>query len=382
MEPSVNPLRIAWRRRLPSIGLLLAFALPAVTEARTPTHTPTPITSAVGGIVLVFDTDSLAPAAGATIEGRVADIADENGNFSVVMLGVPPLLMTARVAGEPLRAMAFGNTVDITPFTEVSVRITEGIGLANFAANGFAEIVQAVELANADTDFAGLDLDDALVLAEATARASTNVMERIAANQTPTPTPRDTHTFRPTSTPSPTPTPRATGTPRPCAGDCDANGVVDVTDVLQMVTVVLGEAEPETCAVFAGSNEEPTVADLLQGVQSALHGCVPPAPAPDLVFTTIEPTTYVCFGMYLNVCIANVGQTDAPFIEVGIDSRRFTVSASSVPPGSERCLSRAHGGGRATLEIDPRNLVAEGNEANNLLVVDLPPGTPTCTPTP
>jgi len=62
-----------------------------------------------------------------------------------------------------------------------------------------------------------------------------------------------------------------------CAGDCDADRVVAINELLLGVNIVIGAAGSETCAAFdTDVDGEVTVAELIQAVNAALSGC--PAP--------------------------------------------------------------------------------------------------------
>ena len=63
-----------------------------------------------------------------------------------------------------------------------------------------------------------------------------------------------------------------------CAGDCNGDGVVTIDDLLQLVTVVLGEAPPNSCpSVDDNGSGVVTIDALLSAVQHALTGCNPPS---------------------------------------------------------------------------------------------------------
>jgi enediyne biosynthesis protein E4 len=58
-----------------------------------------------------------------------------------------------------------------------------------------------------------------------------------------------------------------------CAGDCDGNGVVGVTEIVRAITVALGRAGPETCpaeGVAAGAMD---ITYLVRAVGALLDGC-------------------------------------------------------------------------------------------------------------
>jgi ELWxxDGT repeat protein len=59
----------------------------------------------------------------------------------------------------------------------------------------------------------------------------------------------------------------------PCVGDCDAAGGVTVGEILTMVDIALGGAQPSACPNGIPSGSEVNVALILQAVNNALNGC-------------------------------------------------------------------------------------------------------------
>jgi hypothetical protein len=66
--------------------------------------------------------------------------------------------------------------------------------------------------------------------------------------------------------------------PIPCEGDCGDDGVVGVDDLLQAVTVLLGDASLSTCeSLDVNGDATVTIDELLNAVRHALQGCgLPP----------------------------------------------------------------------------------------------------------
>jgi hypothetical protein len=109
---------------------------------------------------------------------------------------------------------------------------------------------------------------------------------------TPTPTitgqatPSSTRTPTPTATPSgtETSTPRDTPTPIVCAGDCDGSGSVDISELILLVKISLGDADISQCRAGDVTGPTPgvpdgqiTVDELIRAVNNALNGCPTPA---------------------------------------------------------------------------------------------------------
>jgi hypothetical protein len=81
-----------------------------------------------------------------------------------------------------------------------------------------------------------------------------------------------TPTFPATRTASVTATPSPTRTPAACIGDCDGKGTVTVDEVLTLVNIALGNAQPLPCAQGIPSGVEVDVALILQAVSNAMNG--------------------------------------------------------------------------------------------------------------
>jgi len=79
----------------------------------------------------------------------------------------------------------------------------------------------------------------------------------------------------PTVTPLP-PTPTATPGAARCVGDCNANRVVTVDELLKAVNIALGSAGVDLCAAADGNADAAvTINELLAAVNGALDGCPP-----------------------------------------------------------------------------------------------------------
>src|ERR1700675_3615440 len=73
-----------------------------------------------------------------------------------------------------------------------------------------------------------------------------------------------------------------------CVGDCNADGMVTVDELLQGVNIALGNAPATGCSALDVNNDgEVTINALLAGVNAKLNGC-PVNHAPDVP----------CFGIY------------------------------------------------------------------------------------
>ncbi len=92
----------------------------------------------------------------------------------------------------------------------------------------------------------------------------------------PTPTPNTSATAAGTvtRTRTRTPTRRVTGTPLVCAGDCDGNGQVGISDLITGVQIVLGNLSLASCpSIDTSGDGVVTVDELIGSVNRALFGC-------------------------------------------------------------------------------------------------------------
>ena len=92
---------------------------------------------------------------------------------------------------------------------------------------------------------------------------------------TPTPTATGMAPSTPTATPSSTPTggTPATVTPGTCAGDCNADGIVSIDEIITLVNIALGSSDAAACAKGIPSGTPVTIALLVRAVIGALAGC-------------------------------------------------------------------------------------------------------------
>src|SRR5205814_192038 len=85
----------------------------------------------------------------------------------------------------------------------------------------------------------------------------------------------------PTRTPTVTPTPPPTDTPTltpttaraVCTGDCDDSGEVVVNELVTLVNIALGNAQPSACPHGIPSGADVNIALLVKAVNNALNGC-------------------------------------------------------------------------------------------------------------
>ena len=69
-----------------------------------------------------------------------------------------------------------------------------------------------------------------------------------------------------------TPTATAATEPTLCAGECDGNDQVTVDEVVKLVNIALGDADPTSCAGGIPDGQV-DVAVIIEAVNNALNGC-------------------------------------------------------------------------------------------------------------
>jgi len=185
----------------------------------------------------------------------------------VLVIPIPAARAIPRQAGDAAETV-------VDSISEAAVRLLQEEGFGNYTLGGIAAVVQAVEAANSDANFADLTPEQAVDQAQTTAANDSAVQMALADNRL-------------------TPTPTTTATPLACVGDCSHDGQVTVNELIQMVNIALGNAVVSTCtAGDANGDGEITVNEIVAGVNSALNGCppncTPPPCKPGEVFSCPE----------------------------------------------------------------------------------------------
>jgi hypothetical protein len=118
----------------------------------------------------------------------------------------------------------------------------------------------------------------------------------------------------------------ARGAVAACAGDCRSTGTVSVADVIVMVDIVLGTADPQTCSNGDGNGDgEIKINDIVAAVNNALHGCLSEAtPTP-----TPTPTPTQNGGMSIAAAVAR----DADGVAVHLGETITTEGVVTVAAG-------------------------------------------------
>jgi hypothetical protein len=168
-----------------------------------------------------------------------------------LVLRAPVVVVAAGAAGgsggglHPRQVSPVSETV-IDVISEAAVQLLEEQGFQNYNEAGVAAVVQAVESANADSNFAEMTVEAAVEEAQTTAAADPAVQMALEDNKLPP----------------------------PCVGDCDDNGAVTVQEVIKGVDIALGSATLDTCRqADADGSGTVTVNELLLAVNNALTGC-------------------------------------------------------------------------------------------------------------
>ena len=92
----------------------------------------------------------------------------------------------------------------------------------------------------------------------------------------------------------------------PCVGDCNASGDIQINELITLVGVALGQAEPSTCpngVPFAGAVD---IASLIQAVNNELSGCRLPTP------TATPPPSFTMAGTSTPTDTPTAAPTETP----------------------------------------------------------------------
>ena len=211
---------------------------------------------------LTCNPDTLAPLASTQV--------GDNGAFSFMLDSVqvarrrlvfdaspPPAAQLRRVGGSAAQAdtqyriidfglagTGGGLNVVIDPNSEAAVRLLYENGLQNYSNDAVKQVIQAVQAANANLTFAGLDAAAAAMLATETASMDPAVQDTLRRLQLE------------------------------CAGDCDGSGDITVDEMITLVGIALGDKPLSACLIGdADHNTQITIDEIVRAVNKVLHGC-------------------------------------------------------------------------------------------------------------
>jgi len=183
-----------------------------------------------------------------------ADVTSAGGIFGFVATFTGfPFEIRALVDGVTVRKLATSFVRDavvsviIDPASEAGVEILESIGVDRFTLDGIEVVLAAVTNRNATTDYAGLDMAQAISVARRLAQDDPAVQRTIGEAMIE---PRDV-----------------------CVGDCDRGGTVTVNELVTTVNIALGNRPVGTCpSLDAGTIVD--VSFLVKAIRNALAGCL------------------------------------------------------------------------------------------------------------
>ena len=211
---------------------------------------------------LTCNPDTLAPLASTQV--------GDNGAFSFMLDSVqvarrrlvfdaspPPAAQLRRAGGSAAQAdtqyriidfglagTGGGLNVVIDPNSEAAVRLLYENGLQNYSNDAVKQVIQAVQAANANLTFAGLDAAAAAMLATETASMDPAVQDTLRRLQLE------------------------------CAGDCDGSGDITVDEMITLVGIALGDKPLSACLIGdADHNTQITIDEIVRAVNKVLHGC-------------------------------------------------------------------------------------------------------------
>ena len=114
----------------------------------------------------------------------------------------------------------------------------------------------------------------------ATSTPPASVTSTRSSTVTPTPSQAEPASPTPSATPTPTPTPTvptgatSTATPPPlCVGDCDGGSLVTIGELITLVNIVLGSAQPAACGPGIPEGAAVDIALIIRAVNNALNDC-------------------------------------------------------------------------------------------------------------
>ena len=87
------------------------------------------------------------------------------------------------------------------------------------------------------------------------------------------PTPTATYTTAATATSVPASSPTPTPTPPACTGDCDGDQHVEVSELLLLVDIALGNQPASRCTTGAGNGTTIGITEVIAAVRHAVDGC-------------------------------------------------------------------------------------------------------------
>lgn len=392
------------RRGVVTFGVTALFIAAIATHPTSVSATPAPLSVTVR--VATVGPTGLAPAVNVPIDvcastdlrtclGRgLSGVTDAGGwaslsdSFAFQVPPGTPILGRATVSGVALRGISFRDyssvEIHIDPVSEAGVEILEA---DSYGRPQQEAVLEAVRRANEVTHFEGLSLTTAIERARQVGLASPEVRALL-----PTWTPTDTPTPTPTPTATATRTLRPTGTPAACLGDCENDGRVDVSELVQGIAMALGTAPSRTC-VRGYPDAPPDVADLVAAVDHALIGCPDDPRLADLVPISVQPAAGPSCYVYdvplcLDVCFANVGNNSAPSFTISVEAGSEAASQrvyDGLASGDGECVLTCVTSFVGALVIDGANEVSESRERNNRMPFrfSTPTPPPTCPmPTP
>jgi hypothetical protein len=135
--------------------------------------------------------------------------------------------------------------ISIDPISEASTRLLEAAGLQNYADEGLDDVLAATRDANADTDFTGLEGEEANAAAEAEAAADPDVQTALEENVLP------------------------------CFGDCDDSRAVTIDELVIGVDLVVRDLPTagKCDAIDVDANGAADVSELITAIGNGLDGC-------------------------------------------------------------------------------------------------------------
>jgi len=233
------------------------------------TPTPTATRGVAGNSLSAGSVSSQAGQAAAvpiTIALGSADVAFFGATFAVVPQGGAPAItakLTYQAATPPGPPQLINNSVigllAIGYLNEISPPLTGTVLVGTLVVP-----IPAAATGSYQVQPSKISAGDSFGDKVAVAGQGGTITIQLAPTFTPTSTPTYTPTATPTLTPTPTP---------PCIGDCGGAHIVAVKDVITLVNIALGTAQPSACPNGVPAGATVDVSLIIEAVDNALNGC-------------------------------------------------------------------------------------------------------------
>lgn len=236
-----------------------------------PTPTPTPTATPTAPVAVSVDGDSAPPGGNTLLEfdfadatGRAIDtgfdIIVENAVLDVTAIG-EECTLDPRLTNHRLTVLSLGNEDVPAGFSRIRYNVFDVFKPLVAIPSGpllscTVPVQPGAPLGPSPIDLQRVFADDLDGLIPGVVGIDGSVVVVVS-------------TETPTVTPTPTPRPSSS-----CVGDCDGNGVTDVSEAILSIRIALEEEDLELCeAIDANRDGSATANELVMAVDNLIHGC-------------------------------------------------------------------------------------------------------------